>query len=111
LSRASLRFLSQPFACSEEVELFFRGGWLDLLGSLPLSRFAIFRVARLIRILRIMRTLRPRDYRTILTRRLAQSTLLFTLVVALLIFVISGIVLDAEKGAPHANILTHGEAV
>ena len=59
-----------------------------------------------------MRTLRASDFRTILTRRLAQSTLLFTLVVALLlVFLISGIVLEAEKGAPHANILTYPEAV
>lgn len=88
------------------------GGWLDLLGSLPFSRLAIFRVARLFRILRVMRTLRVSDFKNILTRRLAQSALLFTLVVALLlIFSISGIVLYAEKGAPNANILTYSEAV
>jgi voltage-gated potassium channel Kch len=106
-------FFRSLFRAQQKWNYFFRGGgWLDLLGSLPFSKFAIFRVARLFRIIRIMRTLRARDYRKILTRRLAQSTLLFTLVVALLlIVVISGIVLYAEKGAPHANILTYGEAV
>src|SRR5215472_14634412 len=91
---------------------FIGGGWLDLLGSLPFSKFAVFRIARLFRIIRIMRKLRAKDFRRILTRRLAESTLLFTLVVALmLIFLISGIVLYAEKGAPHANILTYPDAV
>jgi voltage-gated potassium channel len=32
------------------------GGWLDLLGSLPFSKFAVFRFARLFRIARVMRT-------------------------------------------------------
>src|SRR6516162_9449251 len=31
------------------------GGWLDLLGSIPFSAFAIFRVARLFRIVRLLR--------------------------------------------------------
>jgi hypothetical protein len=47
-----------------------------------------------------------------LTRRLAQSTLLFTLVVALiLVFTISWLVLLAEQGAPNANIKTYHDAV
>ena len=45
-------------------------------------------------------------------RQLAQSTLLFTLVIALfLIFTISWIVLRAEQGAPNANIKTYHDAV
>jgi voltage-gated potassium channel len=88
------------------------GGWLDLLGSLPFNRFAVFRVARLFRIVRGMRTLKGNDYRKMLTDRLAENTLLFTLVIALvLIFIISGIVLYAEQGVPNANIKTYHEAV
>ncbi|MFL5701594.1 MAG: hypothetical protein ACJ8AG_02055 [Ktedonobacteraceae bacterium] len=52
-----------------------------MLGSLPFSKFAVFRVARLFRVVRVMRTLRGNDFRKMLTRRLAQNTLLFTLVV------------------------------
>jgi len=106
-------FFRSLFRAQKKWRYFFiGGGWLDLMGSLPFSKLAIFRVARLFRILRIMRTLRASDFRNILTRRLAQSTLLITLVVALLlIFSISGIVLYAEKGAPNANILTYPEAV
>ena len=88
------------------------GGWLDLLGSIPLNGFVIFRVARLFRILRVMRKVTGGELRTIISRRLAQSTLLFTLVTALLlIFVVSWIVLNAEQGAPHANITTYQNAV
>lgn len=88
------------------------GGWLDLLGSLPVSQLAVFRVARLFRLIRIMRKLHANDFRNIILARLAQNTLLFTLAVALpLIFIISGIVLYAEQGAPNANILTYPEAV
>jgi len=88
------------------------GGWLDLLGSIPLSAFAIFRVARLFRIIRLLRKMTGGELRRILTRRLAQSTLLFTLVIALfLIFTISWIVLRAEQNAPGANIKTYHEAV
>jgi voltage-gated potassium channel len=88
------------------------GGWLDLLGSIPLSAFAIFRVARLFRIVRLLRKMTGGELRRILTRRLAQSTLLFTLVIALfLIFTISWIVLYAEQGASNANIKTYHEAV
>jgi voltage-gated potassium channel len=88
------------------------GGWLDLLGSIPLSAFAIFRVARLFRIIRLLRKMTGGELRRMLTRRLAQSTLLFTLVIALfLIFTISWIVLQAEHNAPGANIKTYHDAV
>jgi voltage-gated potassium channel len=106
-------FFRSLFRAQKKWSYFVRGGgWLDLLGSLPFSKFAVFRVARLFRVVRVMRTLRGNDFRKMLTRRLAQSTLLFTLVVALLlIFLISGIVLYAENGAPNANIKTYPEAV
>jgi voltage-gated potassium channel len=82
------------------------------LGSIPLTAFAIFRVARLFRVIRLLRKMTGGELRRMLTRRLAQSTLLFTLVIALfLIFTISWIVLRAEQNAPGANIKTYHEAV
>jgi len=88
------------------------GGWLDLLGSIPFGAFAIFRVARLFRVVRLLRKVTGGELRRIITRRLAQSTLLFTLVIALiLIFTISWIVLQAEQIAANANIKTYHEAV
>ncbi len=92
--------------------LFLEGGWLDLLGSLPFNRFAVFRLARLIRIVRVMLHMNVHDYGVILTQRLARSLLFFTFVVSLLlIIVLSEVVLVAERGAPRANILTYGDAV
>src|SRR6266702_6166551 len=88
------------------------GGWLDLLGSIPLSAFAIFRVARLFRIIRLLQKMTGGELQRMLMRRLAQSTLLFTLVIALfLVFTMSWIVLRAEQGAPNANIKTYHDAV
>ena len=92
---------------------FFRGGgWLDLLGSIPISAFAIFRVARLFRIVRLLQKMGGGELQHMFTRQLAQSTLLFTLVVALLlIFTIAWLVLLVEQGAPNANIKNYHEAV
>jgi len=88
------------------------GGWLDLLGGIPYYPFAIFRVARLFRIVRQLRRTTGGEFRRIFTRQLAQSTMLLTLVVALLlVFTISWLVLLAEQGAPNANIKTYHEAV
>ena len=88
------------------------GGWLDLLGSIPISAFAIFRIARLFRIVRLLRRMTGGELRRMFTGRLAQNTLMFTLVIALvLVFTISWLVLIAEQGAPNANIKTYHEAV
>jgi voltage-gated potassium channel len=88
------------------------GGWLDLLGSIPLSAFAIFRIARLFRIVRLLRKMTGGELRRMLTGRLAQNTLLFTLVIALvLVFTISWLVLIAEQSAPNSNIKTYHDAV
>ncbi len=106
-------FLRSLFRAQNKWGYFLKGGgWLDLLGSIPFSKFAVFRFARLFRIARVMRTLRGNDFRKMLTDQLAQSTLLFTFVIALmLIFTIAGLVLKAEQGNPKANITTYTNAV
>jgi voltage-gated potassium channel len=88
------------------------GGWLDLLGSIPISAFAIFRIARLFRIVRLLRKMTGGELRRIFMGRLAQNTLLFTLVTALLlVFTISWLVLLAEQSTPNSNIKTYHDAV
>ena len=106
-------FLRSLFHAPNKWAYFLKGGgWLDLLGSLPFSKFAVFRFARLFRIARVMRTLKGNDFRKMLTDQLAQSTLLFTFVIALvLIFTIAFFVLKAEQSNPHANITTYPNAV
>src|SRR5439155_4769208 len=77
------------------------GGWLDLLGSIPISAFAIFRFARLFRIVRLLQKMTGGELRRMFTGRLAQNTLLFTLVTALiLVFTIAWLVLLAEQSSP-----------
>jgi voltage-gated potassium channel len=105
-------FRSLRLAPNKWGYFFKSGGWLDLLGSIPFSAFAIFRVARLFRIARLLRKMTGGEFIRILTSHLAQSTLLFTLVVALiLVFTIAWLVLDAEQSNPHANITTYSNAV
>jgi voltage-gated potassium channel len=88
------------------------GGWLDLLGSIPISAFAIFRFARLFRIVRLLRKMTGGQLRRMFTGRLAQNTLLFTLVTAMvLVFTIAWLVLLAEQSNPNANIKTYHDAV
>jgi voltage-gated potassium channel len=106
-------FLRSLFRAPNKWAYFLKGGgWLDLLGSIPFGKFAIFRFARLFRIARVMRTLKGNDFRKMLTDQLAESTLLFTFIAALLlIFTIAFLVLKAEQGNPHANITTYPNAV
>jgi voltage-gated potassium channel len=105
-------FRSLHLASSKWGYFLKEGGWLDLLGSIPISAFAIFRIARLFRIMRLLRKMTGGQFRRIFKGRLAQNTLLFTLVIALfLVFTISWGVLIAEQHAPGANIKTYHEAV
>jgi voltage-gated potassium channel len=108
-----LDFFRSLFRAQDKGGYFFRsGGWLDLLGSIPISAFALFRFARLFRIIRLLRKMTGGELRRMFTGRLAQNTLLFTLVVALiLVFTISWFVLLAEQTAPNANIKTYHDAV
>jgi len=106
-------FLRSLFRAKSKWGYFLKGGgWLDLLGSIPFAKFAIFRFARLFRIARVMRTLKGNDFRKLLTDQLAQNTLLFTFTIAfVLIFTIALLVLKAEQSNPHANITTYTNAV
>ena len=106
-------FLRSLFRAQSKWGYFLKGGgWLDLLGSLPFGKLALFRFARLFRIVRVMRTLKGNDFRKMLTDQLAQNTLLFTFAIAfVLIFTIALFVLKAEQGSPDANITTYTNAV
>ena len=108
-----LDFFRSLHLASNKWGYFLRGGgWLDLLGSIPISAFAIFRFARLFRIVRLLQKMTGGELRRMFTRQIAQSTLLFTLVIALLlVFTISWLVLRAEQSAPNANIKTYHDAV
>ncbi|MFO7633292.1 MAG: ion channel [Caldilinea sp.] len=84
----------------------FKGwGWLILLGSLPIP-FAT--AGRLLAMWLVVRRMRRQDLASIgvnIVRKRAQSTLLGVLLVAILVFEVSGIlILQAESTSPDANI-------
>jgi voltage-gated potassium channel len=89
-----------------------RGGWLLLLGSLPLP-FA--GVLRLIWTWLALRRLRNSDFRQmskIVVQRRAQSTLLTAVLAAIVMLEIGAVlILDAENASPQANIITGIDAL
>jgi voltage-gated potassium channel len=94
------------------------GGWLDLLGSIPavpgLHWTALLRFARLNRSIRIVNHLRGRERGEVIKearKSRAQSALLATLLVAIvLITVASLVVLQVERRALGANIKTGADS-
>jgi voltage-gated potassium channel len=88
------------------------GGWLDLLGSLPVAQLKIFRLFRVVRVVRLLRAYGGRAILRSVIRHRADNALriILFLVIVLLEFGSMG-VLDAERSSPHANIKTGGEAL
>ena len=86
-------------------------GWLDFLGGIPgvlLLRLA--RIGRITRAARFLRTVDSGEMAQDLTAHPAQNTLLVTIVVLLLAFLLaSTLIVDLEQGAPGANIVTTGD--
>src|SRR5262249_39273064 len=86
------------------------GGWLDLIGSLPLLR--IFRLFRVIRVGRVLRTQGFGSLARWLRRERAPSALY--VVVFLVVVVLEGssiLILPLEAKSPDANITTAGDAL
>ena len=87
-------------------------GWLDLLSGIPYPIFNIARVARFVRVVIVMRTMRRQDVQSSITKHPARSTLIGTGFLAFLVVVISSaLVLKFEEFAPHATIITGGDAL
>ena len=89
-----------------------RGGWLLLLGSLPLPFAGIL---RLIWAWLAMRRLRSSDFRQmtkIVVQRRAQSTLLTAMLAAIIMLEVGAVlILDAESASAQANIHTGIDAL
>jgi voltage-gated potassium channel len=88
-------------------------GWLDLLGGIPgVPLLRLARIGRITRAVRFLRTMKSDDMVHDLTARPAQNTLLATVVVSLLAFLVaSSLVVDLEKGVPGANIETADDGI
>lgn len=95
-----------------------RGGWLDLLGSIPavpgLPWTALFRLARTNRLIRIVRRLQGKDRNHFMAdarEAPARTALLATILTAILLIVIVSLsVLRFERGAPGGEIRTGADA-
>jgi voltage-gated potassium channel len=89
-----------------------RGGWLLLLGSLPLPFAGAF---RLIWSWLGLRRLRNNDFRQmskVVVQKRAQSTLLTAALAAIIMLEVGAVlVLDAESASPQANIITGLDAL
>jgi voltage-gated potassium channel len=87
-------------------------GWLDLLSGIPYPVFNIARVARFVRVVFVVRKLRLQDVESSITKHPARSTLIGTGFLTFLVVVIgSALELKFEEFAPHATIITGGDAL
>lgn len=89
-----------------------KGGWLELLGSIPALRILRFgRLARAVRAVRIIRGRRLIDVEWEFRSNRARSAFLIIALVAILVIALAGnAVLYFEKDAPDSNILTYEDA-
>ncbi len=99
---------------SNKVRYFvFRGGWLDLLGSLPVHPLLrVFRIVRGIRSWRRLARTTPVEIRLAARQHLAESGLFGVATLVLLVITGASIALAAiEPGKPGATIRHGGDAI
>lgn len=96
-----------------------RGGWLDLLGSIPslgFFRFTVllrlFRLSRLARIGRLMRGGGRKELVRDIVQNRGQYAIFITLLLMIVVLTVSSVViLQVETRSPDANITTGGDAL
>ena len=87
-------------------------GWLDLLGSLPVPSFRLFRSVRVFKAIRRVRALGGRKVVRAIVRERAQSALLLATFLVIVVMEFGSIfVVIAEREAPNANIKSGGDAL
>ena len=87
-------------------------GWIDLLGSLPLPLFRLFRIVRIVKASRRVQAMGGGPVvRSIIRERAQSSLLLATFLVIVIMEVGSILIVAVERSAPNANITTGGDAL
>jgi voltage-gated potassium channel len=106
-------FLGRLYVADDRQAYFFRrGGWLDLLGSLPLPIIRVFRIARVYRGVNRVSALGGRRLARQLIHERAQAALLAASFAVIFVLELgSMLVVNAERGVAHANIQTGGDAL
>lgn len=115
-------FLVNLWRAPGRADYFFRqGGWLDLLGSIPVVPgvpwtpfLRLARLGRLNRLVRIVRHLQDIDRDDVIeeARQSPAQTALLTIIITafMLITIASLLILTFERGVPHATIKTGADA-
>ena len=87
-------------------------GWADLLSSIPLSLFNIFRAFRIARLIRVIRKSGGKNVIRLLVAKIPEAALygVFFLILVVLEFGSIGVLL-AESSDPNANIKTASDAL
>jgi voltage-gated potassium channel len=96
-----------------------RGGWLDLLGSIPslgffrfTVLFRLFRLSRLARISRLMGGAGKQELVRDIIQNRGQYAIFITLLLMIVVLTVSSVViLQVESRAPDSNITTGGDAL
>ena len=89
-----------------------RWGWLDLLGSVPVIGFRLFRIPRVVQVFQSMGELGSHRIGKVLLRDRASSAILAVFLLTILVLEFSAILmLVAERSDPAANIKTGGDAL
>jgi hypothetical protein len=106
-------FLYRLFSAKSKSNYFLRQyGWLDLLGSLPVSGVRLARAVRSGRTIRLLQQYGAKNMGSELRQDLAGSTLILVLFLGILVLEFgSYFILGAEVTAATANILTASDAL
>jgi voltage-gated potassium channel len=89
-----------------------RWGWLDLLGSVPVIGFRLFRIPRVVQIFQSMGELGTHRIGMLLLRDRASSAILGVFLLTIVVLELSSIfMLIAERSDPAANIKTGGDSL
>ncbi|MEZ4716659.1 MAG: ion channel [Caldilineaceae bacterium] len=97
----------------QRVRYVFQGeGWLVFLGSLPVPFFGIARLVYYARMGRRLRRDEFREARHVIVTKRAQSTLLFVLILAIVVYEVAILlIISVEARHPGANITTANDAL
>lgn len=108
-----LDFIRSFRRAPDRTRYFVRGGWLDLISSIP--TIGVLRLARLTRIARVIRLLRAvrslRAIGQIVTRHRRQSALLAATMVSGLFLLFASVAVLQFEQSPESNIRTASDAI
>jgi voltage-gated potassium channel len=106
-------FFRSLIRAADRREYFLKGGWLDLLGSLPaIPIFRLFRIARLLRIFRTISRMSAEETWLVYKENKADSAFWTTLLLTLFLLTFTSLVIvPIEADSPNAQISNSSDAL